>query len=169
MFWIGVTQAGLSWEVGIFLCVCVCVEGIFYSVALHLVFWGKIPHKSLTNQLYWVVSKPLVSSCLLLPWARITGSHCHARLVMCWGSELRSSCLPQQVFYPLSHVSWLRVLSVCNGFVGIQPHHPPGSIYNTIQCASGYKIMGVSQTWWLHLVIPVLCRLVLSSRPAWDP
>lgn len=72
--------------------VCTCV---FFSTALHFIFRGRsFTGVEFTNQLYWLVSKALVSSWLLLSWVRITGLHSQVTCFMYWGF----SCLHSKYF-----------------------------------------------------------------------
>lgn len=69
---------------------------MYFSLLLSTLYFeaGSFTGVEFTNQLYWLVSKALVSSWFLLSWVRITGLHSQVTCFMYWGS----SCLHSKYF-----------------------------------------------------------------------
>lgn len=99
------------WVNSTIMCVCRGQRSIFsvFRIALFMV-WGMVLHwtQSSPFELEWPVSELSGSTCLHLTSSGITDCSPTPGFFLgrSWGSELRSSCLHGEIFYPLSSLAW---------------------------------------------------------------
>lgn len=102
----------VHWVNSTIMCVCRGQRSIFsvFRIALFMV-WGMILHwtQSSPFELGWPVSELSGSTCLHLTSSGITDRSPTPGFFLgrSWGSELRSSCLHEEIFYPLSSLACL--------------------------------------------------------------